>query len=107
MSSPGTRFTVGFWYLFYTGWGVGLGGVDPAGSAAGVGEGAVFTGLVMAGGVGTDKMFPDADLDRVADDGDLDLDLAALVYGAGVVVLPGEADVPGRINLAGHRYERR
>lgn len=68
-------------YPFY-GWGpvrvshrmgVGLSGVDPSGLAAGVGEGPVFTGSVMAGWVGTYEMFPDADLDRVTHDGDLDL----------------------------------
>lgn len=65
----------------------------------------MFTGSVMTGWVGTDEMFPDTDLDRVTHDGDLDL--TSFVDRAGVVGLPGEAHVAGRIHLAGHRYERR
>src|SRR3546814_2293365 len=51
--------------------GRGLGGVDPAGAAAGVGEGAVLTGPVLADGVGADEFLADADLDGAGDDGDL------------------------------------
>ena len=49
-------------------------------------------------------MFPGADLDRVANDDDLDL--TAFVHRVGVIVFPGEAHVPGRINLASHRRQR-
>ena len=43
------------------------------GSAAGVGEGAVFTGAVVLDPVAADELFTDGDLDGVADDGDLHL----------------------------------
>ena len=47
----------------------------------------------------------DVDLDGVADDGHLDL--AAPVGVADPVAGPGEADVAGRVDLAGHRCRRR
>ena len=68
-----------------------LGGVDPAGPPAGVGEGTVFTGSVMACRVGAYEMFPDTDLDGVSDD--RYLNLASFVLRSGVIVLPGEANV--------------
>ena len=75
------------------------------GSAAGVGEGAVFAGAVVADAVAADELVADADLDGVADD--RDLDLAAPVLGADPVVGAGEAHVARRVDLAGHRRRRR
>ena len=43
------------------------------GSAAGVGEGAVFAGAVVADLVAADELLADGDLDGVTDDGDLHL----------------------------------
>jgi hypothetical protein len=76
-------------------------GHDPAGSAAGVGEGAVLAGAVVADRVHPDELFPDADLDGVGDDGDLDL--AAPVGATDPVVGAGEGHVAGRVDLAGDR----
>jgi hypothetical protein len=69
-----------------------LGGVGSAGSSAGVGEGTVFTGSIMTCTVGTYEMFPNTDLDRVTNNGDLNL--ATLVLRAGVIVLPSKTHVP-------------
>ena len=56
-------------------------------------------------GVAADELFTDGDLDGVADDGDLDLAAPELV--ADPVAGAGEADVAGRVDLAGHRRRRR
>ena len=55
--------------------------------------------------VGADELVADADLDGVADDGDLDL--AAPVLGADPVAGAGEAHVARRVDLAGHRRRGR
>ena len=60
----------------------------------------MLAGAVVSDGVGADELFPD--LDGVADDGDLDL--ASTVFHADVVVLGGEAHVPGRINFPCDRH---
>jgi hypothetical protein len=43
------------------------------GAAAGVGQGAVFTGAVVLDPVAADELLADGDLDGVAGDGDLHL----------------------------------
>ncbi len=58
------------------------------GASAGVGEGAVFASAVMLDGMTADELFADRDLDRVADDGNLDL--AASIGVADAVVRPGD-----------------
>src|SRR4051794_24422700 len=74
------------------------------GSAAGVGEGAVFAGAVVLGLVAADELRADRDLDGVADDSDLDLTTS--IGGADAVVRTGEGHVSGRVDLAGHRRRR-
>lgn len=54
----------------------------------------------MANGMGTDELLPDRDLHGLADHGDLDL--ATAERGADAVAGTGEADVAGRVDLAGH-----
>lgn len=70
---------------------VGLGGVDSVG-LAGVGHGAVWAGAVVADLVAADAFLTD----RLAYDGDLDQ--AAPVLRAGVVVLASEAPVAVRVD---------
>ena len=71
MSSPGTRLTL--WPRYLADRSNPSGGVDAVGSAAGVGEGAVFAGAVVLDPVAADQLLADGDLDGVTDDGDLDL----------------------------------
>ena len=82
-----------------------LGGVGSSGTAAGVGEGTVLAGAVVTDRVGTDELFPDRDLDGVTHD--RDLHLTSTVFHTDVVVLRGEAHVPGRIHLPGDRHHPR
>ena len=70
------------------------------GSAAGVGEGAVLSGAVVADRMHADDLATGGDLDDVADD--RDLHLAAAMFAPDFVVGPGEADRPARVDLAGH-----
>ena len=62
-----------------------------------------MAGAVVTDFVAADEFFADGDLDGVAHD--CDLNLAALVLRAGVVVLPGEAHVPVGIDLAGDGHD--
>ena len=68
--------------------GEGLGGVAAGGSAAGVGERAVFAGTVVTDRVHTKDLTTGGDLDAVTDD--RNLDLAAGVTHADFVVRAGE-----------------
>lgn len=68
----------------------GSGGVDAVGPAAGVGEGSVFSGAVVADGMSPDDLAAGGDLHHVTDNGDLDL--AATVAPADPVGGTGEAD---------------
>lgn len=52
------------------------------GAAAGVGQGAVLAGAVVLGPVAADQLFPDADLDGVPVDGDLDLSASVAIADA-------------------------
>jgi hypothetical protein len=69
-------------------------------AASGVGQGAVFSGAVVAALVGTDELVTDRDLHGVADDGDLDL--STTICGSDPIVGPGETHVAGAVDLAGH-----
>jgi hypothetical protein len=59
------------------------------GSAAGVGEGSVFAGAVVADRVGLEDLAAGGDLDHVADEGELDL--AAAVGSTDAIGGAGEA----------------
>ena len=58
----------------------------------------MFSGAVVADGMGPDELLADGDLDGVADDGDLDLPAPVLV--ADPVVGAGEADVAKLIYIS-------
>ena len=70
------------------------------GSAAGVGERAVFSGPVVFDFVAADQLFTDRDLNMTIND--RDLYLATFVRAPGPVILAGETNIARRINLARH-----
>ena len=64
----------------------------------------MFAGAVVFDPVPSNELFTDGDLEVVPDDGDLDLTAPELVPGP--VAGAGEADVPGRVDFAGHGRHR-
>ncbi len=69
-------------------------------STAGVCQGTVLTGAVVANGMDVDELFAHGDLHGPVDDGHLDLTSAEGV--ADPVSGAGKADVAGAVDLAGH-----